>query len=211
MSVALRKYGPLGITLVIGVFLIIDYFFALPTSLNNFGRDLINWGVVVTAFAVTVGSVTLTIVHGKRIMKRGEEWYFSAVLVGALWLFIIAGVGLGSSDTNYQFLLNTFYSPLSATMYASILPFMATACFRAFRVRNRTGAVLLIAGGLVMIGNTSVVELIFPFMPFVKEWIMTVPNMAAYRGMTIGAGLGGLLLGIRTLLGSERGYMGSGD
>lgn len=211
MSVALRKYGPLGITLVIGVFLIIDYFVALPTSLNNFGRDLINWGVVVTAFAVTVGSITLTITHGKRIMKRGEEWYFSAVLVGALWLFIIAGVGLGSTNTTYQFLLNTFYSPLSATMYASILPFMATACLRAFRVRNRTGAVLLIAGGLVMIGNTTVMELIFPFMPNVKEWIMTVPNMAAYRGMTIGAGLGGLLLGIRTLLGQERGYMGSGD
>lgn len=211
MSVVLRKYGPLGITLGVGFFLIFDYFLALPTSLDSFAKELINWGVVVTAFAMTVGTINLTLHHGKRIMKKNKDWYYSTILVGMLWIFIITGVGLGQSNTSYKFLTNSFYSPLTATMYASILPFMATACLRAFRARNRTGAILLIAGGLVMIGNTSIIELIFPFMPSLKEWIMTVPNMAAYRGMTIGAGLGNLLLGIRTLLGYERGYMGSGD
>jgi len=211
MSVVLRKYVPLGITLGIGAYIIFDYFLQLPLSAHNFARDLINWGVVITAFAITVGTVLLTLTHTRRIMKRSEEWYYSVVLVVMLWLIIVTGVGLGSSNTTYKFLVNSFYSPLSATMYASILPWMAYACLRAFKARNRMGAVLLIAGGLVMIGNTSVFELIFPFMPSVKEWIMTVPNMAAYRGMTIGAGIGNLLLGIRTLLGYERGYIGSGD
>lgn len=211
MSVVMRKHIPLGITLGIGIFLILDYFIALPTGIDAFARDLINWGVVITAFAMALGAVNLTLTHGSRILKKGEEWYFSAVLVAMLWMFIIVGVGLGSSDSSYKFISGSFYSPLTATMYASILPFMATACLRAFRARSRVGAVLLISGGLVMIGNTSIIELFAPYMPFVKEWIMTVPNMAAYRGMTIGAGLGNLLLGIRTLLGYERGYMGGGD
>ena len=211
MSVFIRRHIPLGITLGIGVFLIIDYFLSLPPGYVSFARDLINWGVVITAFAITLGAINLTLTHGKRIMKQGEDWYLSAVLITMLWAFIVVGVGIGTSETAYTFLAQSFYSPLTATMYASILPFMATACLRAFRARTRIGSVLLISGGIVMIGNTSIVELFAPFMPSVKEWIMTVPNMAAYRGMTIGAGLGNLLLGFRTLLGYERGYMGARD
>jgi len=212
MSLLVKRQIPLGITLGIGLFLLVDYFFSTPKEISSFARDIGNWGVVITAFAMTLGTVLLTKNHITHIWRRTKgQWYYSAVLLVVLYALLGTGAILGSTNRSYSWLYNSTFSPLSATMYCSILPFMATACLRAFRARSRQGAVLLISGGLVLLGNTSVIELVLPFMPNLKEWIMTVPNMAAYRGITIGAGLGTLLLGLRTLLGYERGYLGGRD
>jgi len=206
----LRRQIPLGITFVIGLFFILEYFFVTPREVSTLARDMGNWGVVVTAFAMTLGTIILTRTHGTHVWKRTKgQWYYSAILLVIMYTFLIVGVSIGSTHSSYQWLYNSTYAPLNATLYCSILPFIATACLRAFRARSREGAAVLIAGGLVMVGNMTMVEMVAPFFPDIREWIMTVPNMAAYRGITIGAGLGTLLLGLRTLLGYERGYMGA--
>jgi hypothetical protein len=43
-----------------------------------------------------------------------------------------------------------------------------------------------------------------------SEWIMSIPNSAAQRGIIIGAALGAASMSIRIILGIERTYLGTG-
>lgn len=45
----------------------------------------------------------------------------------------------------------------------------------------------------------------------ISEWLMTIPNTAAQRGIIIGAALGAASMSIRIILGIERTYLGSGQ
>jgi hypothetical protein len=46
--------------------------------------------------------------------------------------------------------------------------------------------------------------------PGIKDWIMSVPNMAAKRAILMGAALGAISTGIRVILGIERAHLGGG-
>jgi hypothetical protein len=47
-----------------------------------------------------------------------------------------------------------------------------------------------------------------PFLLDFKTWVADVVVKAAYRSITIGVGLGGILMGVRTLLAMETGFLG---
>ena len=48
---------------------------------------------------------------------------------------------------------------------------------------------------------------IIPFIPAIGVWIQKVPNTGGMRGIIIGLAIGAIGMGIRTLIGRERGYL----
>ena len=99
----------------------------------------------------------------------GEEVYFSQ---GAAEEAILA---LGSSEqivpvdwgahvqtdgSLFQWMFKYIFSPLSATMFALLAFFVASASFRAFRARNLEASLLLVAGIIIMLGRVPVGSLI---------------------------------------------------
>jgi hypothetical protein len=60
----------------------------------------------------------------------------------------------------------------------------------------------------VILGNTPIFPAYFPGFFYTREWIFTAVVGGAYRGIRIGVGMGAVVLGIRTLLGLETGYLG---
>jgi len=107
--------------------------------------------------------------------------------------------------------------PLQATMFSLLAFFIASAAFRAFRMRSLEAGLLLAAGLLVIIGRVPLGQFDwFAWTDQVDEfgfhtimsWIMNVPNTAAMRGVLMGAAMGVIVMGLKVILGIERSYLG---
>ena len=112
-----------------------------------------------------------------------------------------------ADKTTFQFAFDQVYTPLSATMYALLAFYVASAAFRAFRARNLHAALLLLAAVLVMMGRVPVGRLIWNKFPYVQEWLMTWPNTAGQRAILMGAAIGMMATGLRIIFGIERPYL----
>jgi hypothetical protein len=115
----------------------------------------------------------------------------------------------GKSGRVYLWFYDHVFDPCNSTMFALLAFFIASAAFRAFRARNTEAALLLGAAILVMIGRAPVGGYISDFFPDLASWILDIPNNAGRRAIMMGAALGGIVTGLRVILGIERSHLGS--
>jgi hypothetical protein len=209
MSSVLRRHGPYTAILLLILFFIITYFFVMPAPVLSVNKTLLNWGILVAAFAVLVGTIDIFKMHFDWARKKTKgQWPFSVILLAILVVTLVAGTygvltGVGVSYYPFQWLYNAFYTPSSATMYAILVFYMASAAFRAFHIRNARALLLVVVGFIIMLSNVGIGYVIWPgFIPL-GAWINTYLVAAAYRPIIIGAGLGIIITGLRALLGRE--------
>ena len=205
-----RRDIPLAITFLVGVLAVLDYYTTLESITATF-TVIKNWGVVLQAFALGLGAVNLFRVHGRRVSERTrEDWMYSAWLLFMLVLFVVIGLGTGKYDasTSYQWIYNAIFLPLGSTMYSSLAFYMAYGAYKVLRARNFEAFLLFITAVLVIIGNTPIFPATYPGFFHMREWIFGPIVSGAYRGIRIGVGIGAVVLGIRTLVGLETGYLG---
>jgi hypothetical protein len=62
-----------------------------------------------------------------------------------------------------------------------------------------------------MLKNAPLGELIWAGFPELGSWLMTYPSGGVYRAIILGIGLGMIVIGLRTLLGFEAGYIGRAE
>jgi hypothetical protein len=99
-------------------------------------------------------------------------------------------------------------------MFSLLCFYIASAAYRAFRVRNVDAAVMLAAAFFLMMGNVPIGEVIWGPDKWlggfagVKNWILRVPNTAGNRAISLGIFLGIMATQSRILLGIERRHLG---
>ncbi len=114
----------------------------------------------------------------------------------------------------WKVMFDGIFKAASATMFSLLAFFVASASFRAFRVKSQEAALLMVTAFLVMIGNVPLGNYLDPLlmgmgtMASLKEWILNVPSSAAQSAILIGATLGYLSASLKILLGVERSYLG---
>ena len=117
----------------------------------------------------------------------------------------------------FDYLFDNVYQHLSATMFALLAFFIASAAYRAFIGRTLESNLLLGAAVLVMLGNTTLGSNLTGWLPQSLNWlhlpnvsafIMKFPNTAGQRAIMISAGLGIIGSSLRLILGIERSYLG---
>lgn len=205
-----RRDIPLVITFLVGVVAVMDYYTTLKSVEATF-TVIKNWGVVLYAFALGLGAVNLFRVHGRRISeRRTSDWVFSAWLLLMLIMFVVVGLGTGQFETSsqYQWIYNAMFMPIGSTMYASLCFYMSYGAYKILRVRNIDAFLLFLTAVFVILGNTPLFPATFPVFFHIREWIFGPIVGGAYRGIRIGIGIGAVVLGIRTLVGLETGYLG---
>jgi hypothetical protein len=103
----------------------------------------------------------------------------------------------------YEFLFNGLFNQLGSAMFALLGVYIAAAAYRAFRIRSLESALMMGAALIVMLGQISFGRVVYDDMPAIRQWLLEVPNSAAFRAIRLGAGVAGLMLAIRMWLSIE--------
>lgn len=208
MSLFVRRQLPILLLSSVAVIVMADYFLKIPGT-SAVVTDLQNWGVILSAFALGYGAVNLFYVHTRHISRRTPgQWPYSIWLLVMLLLFTVVGVSLKYTGPEYQWLYNSTLFALSATIYSSTGFYIASGCYRALRARNSEAAVLMIVGLIVLLKNAPALAVNVPILVTMENWLSSVPTTSAQRGIMMGAALGAIALGIRTMIGRETGFLG---
>ncbi len=202
------RQGPLLVTFLSGT-IVAALFFVPHYKAQAVNNKLLEWTLVVYAFALILGSFSLWNSHAKKVKARAEGWGFSMVTMGALVAITALGIWKGVGEgTPVGKIYDTVNSPLASTMFSLLAFVIASAAFRAFRARSVEATLLLITAIVMMIGRVSIGPLISPHLPGVTEWLLDVPNLAAKRAIALGVGLGAVSIALKIILGIERSYLG---
>lgn len=203
----MRREIPVLVTFIAGASIVLGFFINIP-FLKFASRELLNWAVLVAAFALALGAGNLTRLHLTNITKRGKHWPYSIILLVSLYGYLLYGLIKGPSDRGYQWLFNGALVPGNSTVFSLNGFFIISAAYRTWRLRNWRATILVIAALLVVLGRVGVGQVVWPALGPLSDWIMTYPNTAGMRGIVIGAALGTISLGLRIILGLERRHFG---
>ena len=214
----MKREIPLVLTFFAGAFMVLGYF--IPHHLVQFWQNQFEqWGVILIAASVLLGIMNVFRINLLKVSRRESAWPYKVVLLAALTGMFALGMlhpfDLGSNDTapgtRFNWLFNAAYAPLQGSMFALLAFFIASAAFRAFRIRTVEAGLLALAAAIVMIGRVPLGDALWPGphgIADLQEWVMNVPTVAARRGIFIGAALGAMSLGLRVILGLERAHLG---
>lgn len=205
----MRKEIPLVITFLAGTAVILGYFLDVPIFEVTISRMVLNWAVLIAAFALALGAGNLTIVHSRAIQRRSPNWYLSVLLIVSLYGYLVLGVVRGMTSLEYQWLFHGVLVPGNATVFSLNGFFIISAAYRTWRLRNWRAALLVITALLVTLGRVGIGQAMWPELGPISSWIMSFPNAAGMRGIIIGAALGTISLGSRVILGIERSHFGA--
>jgi len=208
MSLIIRRQIPIIIVFVISSLVMVDYFLSIPGT-GPIVKDLQNWGVILTAFTLGYGAVNLFYLHTRHISRRTPgQWPFSIWLLLMVVVFTIVGVSYGATSKEYSWLYNSSYFALSATVYSSLGFYMTSGIYRTLRPRSVESALLLATGVIALMRNAPALAVNAPILISMDSWLSSIPTTSAQRGIMIGAALGAIALGIRTMIGKETGFLG---
>jgi hypothetical protein len=235
-----RMLGPRGrrwlISLVTfggGLFLGLEYFLPVKQGKNFLTPGIEPAGnilAVIGAFTVGLGIFSLCQVHGRNIAQRRPGWHNSAVfflslvamLVFGMWAYYLPQVGAASTTSApwpegvYEIIFNGVFMPLQAATFSLLAFYIASAAYRAFRVRTAESALMMAAAFIVMLGQVPIGAWLTSGLPTtgplaffrleaLGEWIMAWLNTPAQRGIVFGIAIGGLAMSLRIWLSLERG------
>jgi hypothetical protein len=204
----MKREIPLLIVGITGVIMFFQYF--VPTDWSKFlfvsSQD---WVIVIGILALPLGIWSLIKANVMKLNVKGERFYASVLLAGFLVMLVFGLPHRTSLEQGSIFmtLFTTILIPIQATIFSLLAFFVASAAYRAFRARSVLATILLFTAFLVM----------FRWLPLgfitgvdsgIVAWILSVPNMAAKRAITMGIGLGATATAIKIILGIERTYMG---
>jgi hypothetical protein len=207
----LRKTLPIWITVVAGLLVILDKYVFAVNSLGITANYLDEFYLLAYSVTILIGHFNLTRIHVNNVRRRKEEWYFSVVLLVAMWAYLLLGLMQTLDGPLASWIYNTVYVPMESTIFSMLAFFIASAAYRAFRVRSAEATILMLAGFIVLLGNTPIGSTISMSIPAAKNLLNDIPNAAGMQAILIGGFIGTFAVSTRILLGIERAFLGGNN
>lgn len=203
------------ITFLAGLYFFLEW--VLPESLlESTGwrarHESISEGfVTVGVMALGLGLVNIFQSHGKKLVFLKPGWMNSfALILGLLvsmtltfgnWVY---ATGPDSIITKlYTLMYDGFFVPLGSAMFALLGIYIGSAAYRAFRIKSLEAALMMVAAVLVMLGQITYGSMLYSDMPKIRQWLLEVPNSAAFRAIRLGTAVAALVIAIRMWLSIE--------
>ncbi|MBI45279.1 MAG: hypothetical protein CMG66_03840 [Candidatus Marinimicrobia bacterium] len=149
-------------------FLALSGYFLNFSVLREFtDRDAPQWYMIIAGFAAFLGCLNLLQLHIQKVVNKQKNWQYSIfTLLGFIIMIVFAfvyknvdtpwGPHLKDENSSFYWMYNFIYLPLASTMFALLAFFVASASYRAFRIRNFEATLLLISGVLLMLGRVPI-------------------------------------------------------
>ena len=203
----MRRILPTVAALAAGLLVLLDLFVDSP-YLNVLGWALTSWAMILAAFALLAGAYNVMASHFRKIGQRQKGWPYSLILIVVLWTVLVVGLidPDGPEGAGVSWIFWNVQFPLQATLFALMALYVATAAYRAFQVRRPEGLALLLAGLIVLVGQSPLGAWLSSALPEAADWIVAVPSTAGMRGVLIGVALGTVTTGLRLLMGMDKPY-----
>jgi hypothetical protein len=229
----MRQRIALAVCVVTGAFMLLQFFSPHPVP-EAWYRRILNWTIIIGIFAMGLGIVSLWMAHLPKVLRRKPGWGYSLVTLLGFCATVIVGLfcvwakgqvaeaGEGarhtawllaaSEESPFLWIYNNVLNPITATMFALLAFFIASASYRAFRVRSLLATIMLLAAVIVMMGRVPLGDLLSAgLLGKISNWLLNVPNLAAKRAILVGVGLGSAAVALKILLGIERSYLRGGE
>ncbi|HEX2950451.1 MAG TPA: hypothetical protein VHV83_12945 [Armatimonadota bacterium] len=233
LSPQAKKWMTIICTFIAGLFFTLE--FAIPGTIpdpssggkQNFITPWIdpvsNFIMYAGAWTLGMGIISLSIVHGKRLLKRTPGWHNSlAFFISMIGIIVVGSLtsigekGAPWAKMTYDSLYSGLLINLDSAMFALLAFYIASAAYRAFRIRTVEAALLMIAALIVMLGLVDFGIWLMHWIPdssffsFLRlerlsQFILSWVNMPAYRAVIIGVSVGALAMALRLWLSLERG------
>lgn len=232
----MKRTFPMLLAIVLGFVLIVAYF--IPAA-ESWGETVSIWFDILAAIAFVLGGGNLMKVHLRKVSDRAAGWAYSIVCLAAFLTTLFVGLGkfythppvkfpdAGRWSGNYSEIGSPFwwlyeygFKPLTATMFAMLAFYVASAAFRAFRAKNIEAILLLGTAFVILVGRTAAGPILTGWFPAPIAFLntenltadlMNVFNQAGQRAIMIGIALGTASVSLKILLGVDRSYLGSGE
>jgi hypothetical protein len=206
----MKRQLPIFLVFLTGFIMVLQYF--VP---HQFSQDLFTYAndftIVIGILALPIGIYSLIASTWEKARRDSKERLYATATLLGFAVMVISGLKRDWTNQEtflYRRVFDNVLVPAEATLFSMLAFYIASAAYRAFRVRTWLAAILLVTAFIIMLRMIPLPGALFSANSAVVRWILAVPNMAAKRAILIGVGLGSIAYSMKILLGIERSYMG---
>ena len=228
-----KKWLTIVLTFAAGLFFFLEYLLPvrkLPEGgegnvITPYVQPVSEYIQYIVIWTIFLGLISLTIVHGRRLLQRHPGWHNSLAFFLALVAMMTFGFATRSGSAgspglriSYDSLFSGMLLNLDGAMFALLAFYIASAAYRAFRVRTVEAGMLMVSALIIMLGFVSFGVAMTSWIPIdqrhglgylrieqVSLWILNWINMPAQRAVAIGVQIGAVAMALRLWLSLERG------
>ena len=197
-----KRTIPLIIAALIGFLLIATYF--IPYT-EQWGATAMEMFIILAAAAMVLGAGNLIMLNLSKVSGKKPGWAYGAITLLAFFITLAVGVfKIGALPTvtspdnpwtaplvsqegvPFWWIYSYVYKPLTATMFAMLAFYIASAAFRAFRAKNIEATLLLGTAFIVLLGQIYAGEWLTSFLPDLTSYVMSFPDTSQAFAQAIG-------------------------
>jgi hypothetical protein len=232
----LQRTIPMLILSASGLILILAYFSPVTQS---WSEQVVTWFNILAGVAFVLGAGNLLAVNLEKISSRRPGWAYAAITLASFGAMLVVGLAKWGAVPNaehpdihlagnqestqaaYGWAYEYVLSPLTATMFAMLAFYVASAAFRAFRAKNIESILLLGTAFIILLVQIAAGAFLTDWIPQdrwysflraepLKAFITEVLQTAGMRAILIGIALGTAATSLRLILGIDRSALSKG-
>lgn len=165
-----KRQIPILIVTLVGFITLFGWFIDQPNIKEFVNDDATQWFDILASFAIILGALNLIKLQVQKVLYQKPGWIYSVVAILGFIFAIIAGFFVKGVDdsvaqwgahvttegTLFKWMFDYLFTPMSATMFSLLAFFVASASYRAFRIRNFEATLLLVSGIIIMVGRVPI-------------------------------------------------------
>lgn len=195
-----------ALAITVGILILLGYFITIPI-IQNVRLYLIEWAVILGGIATLVGILNMMRVHWRKVRAKN---FNSIVIIFAFIITLAAGVLLTPANKQFQNVVTYIQVPVETALMGVLTFSLLFATIKLFKVNKGFMGVIFLVSTIVflLISSTFVTSAVsIPGLDMILSALQTLP-LAGARGILLGIALGGIIAGIRVLIGADRPYRG---